>query len=72
MDDALFVGGFKGLRDLPAMGNASAMGIGPRAMCAERSSPSTNSITRAREAPTSFVIATRSAEDAEEAISSIP
>ncbi len=49
MDDALLMRGLERLGDLPRDGEGSARGSGPRAMCAERSSPSTNSITRARE-----------------------
>ena len=47
MDDAVLVRGFKGSAICLAMGSASSIGIGPRAMRCERSSPSTSSMTSA-------------------------
>ena len=48
VDDPLFVGGLEGLGDLPGdRAGRPTSGIGPRAMIADRSSPSTSSITSA-------------------------
>ena len=53
MDDAELVGGFERIDDLSRDGSASVDGIGPRAMSADRSSPSTSSMTSARRAGSS-------------------
>jgi hypothetical protein len=48
MHDALFVRGFKSLRDLTAIFPASFADIAPRFITAESVSPDTNSITIAQ------------------------
>ena len=47
MDDALLVRGFERVGDLPGDRQRLGKRDGPRAMCADRSSPSTSSITSA-------------------------